>query len=253
MNPFDPRISDSRLGEDCHVGPLSEVLQSELQPGARVYRMVRVKSSVVGRMSCVGDGTCLDFSRLGDHVRIGRFNHLLHAELGERTYTGAHTVIIGASLGKYSSISWGVTIGGGDHDYRRVTTHSFLYSDHDGLRPEQEPAYDRLAQPCSVGSDVWIAANATIVRGVCVGDGAVIAANAVVTRDVPPYSVVAGVPARILKSRFSADAVERLTRIKWWDFPEALVRANFELFKNEPDAQTLERLEAIRANLSEPR
>ena len=99
MNPLEPRISESRIGEGCHVGPLSEVLQTELRPGAKVYRMVRAKGSVVGRMSCVGDGTCLDFSRLADHVRIGRFNHLLHAELGERTYTGPHTVIIGASVG----------------------------------------------------------------------------------------------------------------------------------------------------------
>ena len=249
MRSVEPQITDSVIADDCHVGTLSEVLQSELRDGAKVFRMVRAKGSVVGRLSCVGDGSCLDFSRLADHVRIGRFNHLLHADLGDRSYTGPHTVIIKAKVGKYSSISWGVTIGGADHDYGRVTTHSFLYSDHDHLRPEESPAYDRFAGACDVGSDVWIAANATIVRGITVGDGAVVAANAVVTKDVPPYAVVAGVPARILRLRFDESAIQRLLKIRWWDFPDALIRENFDLFKSKPDAEVLGKLEAIGAPL----
>jgi virginiamycin A acetyltransferase len=247
MNAAEPRIVDSVIAADCHIGQLSEVLQSELRSGAKVFRMVRAKGSVVGQLSCVGDCSCLDFSTLADHVRIGRFNHLLHAELGERSYTGPQTVIIKASVGKYCSISWGVTIGGADHDYTRLTTHSFLYSEHDDLRPEHASGYDRFATPCKVGNDVWIGANATIVRDVTVADGAVIGANSVVTRDVPPYAIVAGVPARVLKLRFDQAVIARLLELKWWDFPKAVIRDNFDLFISPPDARTLEKLEAIAA------
>ena len=247
---MEPRVVDSSVAEGCHIGQLSEVLQSQLLEGASVYRMVRAKASTLGKFSCVGDGSCVDFSRIGARVRIGRFNHLLHVDVGTRSFTGPHTVLIRARIGKYSSLSWGVTVGGGEHDYTRLTTHSFLYSDHDGLRSAAEPAaYDRFAAPCTVGSDVWVAASATILRGVSVGDGAVVAANAVVTRDVPPYAIVAGVPARVIKARFEESLAERLRRIRWWDFPDALIRDNFELFARTPDDTALRRLEVLRAEL----
>jgi virginiamycin A acetyltransferase len=254
MTTIEPRIVESSVAKGCHIGQLSEVLQSQLLESASVYRMARIKASVLGKHCSVGDGACVDFSEVGDRVRIGRYNHLLHVEIGTRSFTGPHTVLIKSRIGKYCSLSWGVTVGGGEHDYTRLSTHSFLYSDYDGLRPAAEPpTYDRFAAPCTVGSDVWIAASATILRGVKVGDGAVVAANAVVTRDVPPYALVAGVPARVMKLRFQENVIERLLEIRWWDFPDALIRDNFEFFVRTPDDATLRRLESLRAELGRDR
>ena len=86
----------------------------------------------------------------------------------------------------------------------------------------------------SIGNDVWIGHGAVILPGVTVGDGAVVGANAVVTKDVSPYAIVGGAPARVIRMRFADDVVERLMRLAWWDWP--LER----LFEAVPDMQALE-------------
>jgi hypothetical protein len=82
----------------------------------------------------------------------------------------------------------------------------------------------------AIGSDVWIGTRAMILSGVTIGHGAVVAAGAVVTRDVPPYAIVAGVPARVLRYRFDADTIERLLAIAWWEWPDERVRERMAEF-----------------------
>lgn len=253
MSAENPRIIESHLADGCEVGVFSEVIKSTLASGARVYRMARVQGSTLGAMSHVGDHSRLDFSELGFRVRIDRFNHIFKGKLGDHSYTGPQTVVMSATVGRFCSISWGVTVGGANHDYTRVTTHSFLYNDHDKLRPAPDAAYNRFASNCRVGNDVWIAANSTILPGTTLGDGAVIAAGSVVTHDVPPYTVVAGVPARVIKTRFDESVAQRLLEIRWWDFPDDLIRSNFDLFKAHPDQEILEKLESIRDGLDASR
>ncbi len=245
MKAVQPIVIDSKFGNDVHLAPFAEVFGSSLLDGAQVFRMARVKNSQMGRHTSLGDCSRLDDSVLHDYARIDRYNHLFHAILGEHSYTGPQTVIMHATIGRFTSISWGVTIGGAEHDCNRLTTHSFLYNNHDKLRPEGLPAYDRFASKCEVGSDVWIAANATINRDVTVGDGSVIGANAVVTKDVPPYAIVAGVPARIIRFRFPEEFIQRLLQIQWWNFPDEIIRRHFQLFKEYPTNETLAALETI--------
>ena len=99
---------------------------------------------------------------------------------------------------------------------------------------------------CSIGNDVWIAAGAHVLRGVKVSDGAVIAANAVVTKDVPPYAIVAGVPAKIVKYRFSDDQIKSLLDIKWWDFSEEQLIKARQFFNCDLDDETIEQLKHIK-------
>ena len=87
-------------------------------------------------------------------------------------------------------------------------------------------------QPVEIGNDVWIGANVIILPGVKIGDGAIVAAGAVVSKDVPPYSVVGGVPAKIIKYRFDKNIIENLERICWWNWPIEKIRDNLELFVN---------------------
>ena len=98
----------------------------------------------------------------------------------------------------------------------------------------------------SIGNDVWIAAGAHVLRGVKVSDGAVIAANAVVTKDVPPYAIVAGVPAKIVKYRFSDDQIKSLLDIKWWDFSEEQLIKARQFFNGDLDDETIEQLKHIK-------
>ena len=105
---------------------------------------------------------------------------------------------------------------------------------------------------CKIGNDVWIADGAKILKKANIGDGACVGAGAVVTKDVPPYAIVAGVPARIIKYRFSEKIIEELLKIRWWDWPEDIfLKYMPELIMSEVNEQTIERMKEIAAESKE--
>lgn len=97
-----------------------------------------------------------------------------------------------------------------------------------------------------IGSDCWIGRDALILAGVRIGHGAVIAARAVITKDVPPYAIAAGVPAKVVKYRFDQKVTERLLNLQWWDYPDDVLMDNSEIFATANIEDILERLERIR-------
>lgn len=136
-------------------------------------------------------------------------------------------------IGAFCSIAADVGIFlGGNHHPEWVTTFPFGAMWREHYHPEQPNSRGDVV----IGNDVWIGRAAIIMSGVTVGDGAVIGAGAVVARDVPPYTIVVGNPARALRQRFSPDVVERLLQIRWWDWPDARLRRAAGLMQN-PDIQ----------------
>lgn len=137
------------------------------------------------------------------------------------------------SMGRFCSVAPGVKIGLGHHPTDWLSTHPAFFDAMQNFSfwPESRGFKTGLSRPAevlksapSIGNDVWIGANATILRGVTIGDGAVISAGSVVHKDVPPYTVVSGYPARPLKLRFDKEIVERLQKIQWWRFSLASLR-----------------------------
>lgn len=120
-------------------------------------------------------------------------------------------------IGSYTSLALGATfLLGGEHPLDRVTTFP-----HRVVMGLADPGTDGFPKPSAdtvVGSDVWIGANALILAGTQIGDGAVVAGGAVVTRDVPPFAIVGGNPARVIRYRFDPEVREELLRIRWWDW-----------------------------------
>lgn len=125
------------------------------------------------------------------------------------------------SIGDYCSIAADVGIFlGGEHHPEWVSTYPFgaIWHEHDNV---DQP---RSRGNVTIGNDVWIGRNAIIMSGVTIGDGAVIAARSLVVKDVPPYGIVGGNPAKLIRHRFAPDVVEQLRAIAWWTWPEERVR-----------------------------
>ncbi len=136
------------------------------------------------------------------------------------------------SIGSFCSISRGVVIvTGGVHPVNWVSTFPFRAQWHlPGAYADGIPTSDG---DIVIGSDVWIGTEAMILSGVTIGDGAVIAARSVVTRDVPPYAIVAGVPARIIRYRFDQCIIDQLLEIKWWEWDDEQIRQAVPLLSSE--------------------
>ena len=132
-------------------------------------------------------------------------------------------------IGKFCSIACGAKFlfNSANHSLSSLSTYPFpLYFEEWGLdKKDVAQAWDNKGD-IVIGSDVWIGYEAVILAGVTIGDGAVIGARAVVTRDVPPYAIVGGVPARLIRRRFPDDAVEALLRLRWWDWPKDKIAAH---------------------------
>ncbi len=124
-------------------------------------------------------------------------------------------------VGNYSSLG-GTYLLGGKHSVVNVTTypHRILW----GMEGAGEDGYPTFSGDTHVGSDVWTCAGSFMLSGITIGDGAIVAAGAVVTKDVPPYAIVAGNPAKVVKYRFTPEQIEALLEIKWWDWPVEKVR-----------------------------
>lgn len=218
-------------------------IEAMIDESVILYKEASVDNSALKAFCVVGDFSRVRNSKLEENCRIDRQNFLLNVEMGKRTYTGPWNMIFYAKIGAYCSISYGVTIGAPEHNYRRMSTHPFIYDSKFGVAHEDTNIRnERFAKPVEIGNDVWIGANCTILRGVKIGDEAVIAANAVVTKDVPPYAIVAGVPAKVLKFRFCHELVAKLQELQWWNWDDERLKRNVDILKSEVTLEKLNRI-----------
>lgn len=174
-------------------------------------------------------------SKLGAWTDIGPNCTISESTIGDYTYCAGDASIIYSTIGKFCSIASHVRINPGNHPMQRVTQHHMTYRRRMfGFAETDDTEFFawRRANHCTIGNDVWIGHAAIVMPGVTIGDGAVIGSAAVVTKDVPPYTIVGGVPAKLIRERFPHDVAEKLRAIAWWDWSRAELAARFDDLNN---------------------
>ena len=171
---------------------------------------------------------------LGRWTRIGARTTLQEVVFGDYSYIVSDSSAAHAQIGKFCSIARDVRINPGNHPTWRAAQHHFSYRavSYDlGDVDDAEFFEWRRSDAVTLGHDVWVGHGATILAGVNIGTGAVIGAGAVVSKDVPPYAVVVGVPARVIKYRFEPDLQDKLIALAWWDWEHDRLAAALQDFR----------------------
>lgn len=181
----------------------------------KIGYMCYIKDSMFGHMNTINDYVTLNNVMIGDY-----------------TYIATGTRIQNSTLGRFCSIGPDILIGLGEHPSNTfVSTHPIFFSPSGQA---QEVMCDRHyfdeSAPITIGSDVWIGARAIVLDGVTIGDGAIVAAGSVVTKDVPPYAIVGGVPAKVIKYRFEESEIDFLINFQWWDKDISWLKDNYKCF-----------------------
>ena len=179
-------------------------------------------------------------STLGRYTEVEARSRLSETILGDYSYVMQDCAIWCTTIGKFANIAAAVRINATNHPTWRATLHHFTYRAADyfeGAENEEDFFAARREKAVTIGHDVWIGHGASILPGVTVGTGAVVGAGAVVSRDVAPYTIVGGVPARPIRDRFPAAVAERFRALAWWDWPHDALHAALTDFRTL-DAET---------------
>src|SRR6266568_6511819 len=174
-------------------------------------------------------------TQLGNYNCIGDSVVVTNSSLGDYTYINGHSLVSNASIGKFCSIANDVQISLGIHPIDQVSTHPAFYSNNKPFVTFADKNYVEESKQVHIGHDVWIGARVMILDGVTIGDGAIIAAGAVVTKNIEPYAIVGGVPAKLIKYRLDKETIEKLKNIQWWNRNHEYYKKNFRLFQKVED------------------
>jgi acetyltransferase-like isoleucine patch superfamily enzyme len=194
------------------------------------YLIIRTKNKTVK----INYLSFCNIVKFGNYITIGRYNEINNCSVGDFTYTSSNCTINNAKIGKLCSIGSDVKIGLGIHPSRDfVSTHPIFYS----TRKQSQISFVKQSlfketQHVIIGNDVWIGANSIVLDGVEIGNGAIISAGAVVNKNVPPYSIYGGVPAKLIKYRFDEGEIIFLQNLKWWDKDLTWLQENTQYFKD---------------------
>jgi len=191
--------------------------------------------NMLGIEPTVDDDVTLEETSLGAYTHIQAHSVFCDVIVGDYSYFAGYNQVFYANIGKFCSVASFARINTTNHPaYDRIAQHHFTYrSKRFGFGEDDAEFFaQRKGKAVTIGNDVWIGHNAIIMPGVTIGNGAVIGAGAIVTKDAEPYSVVAGVPAKRIKMRFSDDLIVKIELLKWWDWDYQTIKERLPDFRD---------------------
>lgn len=194
----------------------------------------------VGSACRFGSHTTIDSTSIFEGAnRLGNNSVFLNSSIGYGSYVSESSFIKNTKIGKFTCIAPSVMTVAGNHPLNFVSVHPAFYSLHQIPSYVNETKFEEYKYidqkkkiSIVIGNDVWIGTRATILEGVNIGDGAVVGAGAVVTKDVPPYAIVGGVPAKIIKYRFNDETINKLLELQWWNKGENWIKQHASEFED---------------------
>lgn len=184
----------------------------------------------LGEQPRIDESSKINKSSFGAYTDIGPHCSIRESSMGDYSYLAGHVSMVWTEIGKFCSIAAYTRINPGNHPTWRVTTSHATYRRRQyGLDTVDDEEFFqwRRDHPCSIGNDVWIGHNVTVLAGVSIGTGACIGAGAVVSKDIPPYAIAVGVPARVIRYRFDPETIDRILATEYWNWDRATLERNF--------------------------
>ncbi len=193
-------------------------------------------SSNISRLAFVNNS-----SNVSKRAKVNRFVKLNNVQIDAYSYVGPSSELTNCKIGKFCSISSRVIVGLGTHPINFISTSPIFFSPYNGTGVKwcEQKVFDDMSKETIIGNDVWIGMNAIIMGDLKIGDGSIIATNSVVTKDVPPYAIVGGVPAKVIKYRFDNEIINKLQNIKWWSFSDEEIRRQIKYFQKSINLDVL--------------
>lgn len=202
------------------MGRLKKLLRMMIKYPLRLFNKISFRATVID-------------SNVHKTAAVQHHANVRYSSVGRYSYISARSSAIYANIGSFCSIAAGVAIGGGAHKLDAVSTSPIFTKGRNLFDKNFAEIEFSPYKTTEIGNDVWIGNRALVLQGVKIGDGAVVGAGSVVTKDIPPYEIWAGNPARFIKKRFDDETVEKLMATKWWELPDEKMKELGDLF-NDP-------------------